>query len=75
MDGRKSNISEYRIELMGIGALGVLLTHSSRIIDWPSSIQHFVSYGGLGVYFFTFLSGVGLYYSLKNRGRLSENLK
>ena len=68
MDGRKSNISEYRIELMGIGALGVLLTHSSGIIDWPSSIQHFVSYGGLGVYFFTFLSGVGLYYSLKNRG-------
>lgn len=62
---------EYRAELMGVGALGVLLTHSNGIVNWPSFFQPVVNYGGLGVYIFMFLSGIGMWFSLNSR---SENV-
>lgn len=60
----KSPINTYRTELMGIGAIGILCVHSCQVIEWPSLIWKVFSYGGVGVYLFMFLSGIGLYYSL-----------
>ena len=65
---RKSALGKHRFELMGIGALGVLLVHSLGFVPWPGPVRYVVNYGGLGVYFFLFLSGVGLYHSLISRG-------
>ena len=59
-----SLLSKYRGELMGIAAIGIILTHSSALVEWPSVIKTLCSYGGTGVYIFMFLSGIGLYYSL-----------
>jgi len=65
---RNSRLSRFRTELMGIGALGVLLVHSLDIVPWPNRLISIVSYGGVGVYIFVFLSGVGLYHSFASRG-------
>ena len=64
----KSNLTEYRAELMGIAAIGVLLTHSGSFVNWNGIMKHIVIYGGLGVYFFMFLSAIGLFYSISSRG-------
>lgn len=64
----ESFLAKYRTELKGLGALGVLAVHSLRIVPWPGSLEYVVNYGGLGVYIFMFLSGIGMYYSLVSRG-------
>ena len=66
----KSNLSKYRSELMGGGALGVLIVHSNSIINYSGFIGKIVSYGGLGVYMFMFLSSIGLYYSLNSKDKI-----
>lgn len=57
-------IIRYKTELMGIAAIGVLITHSVGWIPWPGKLHHMITYGGVGVYIFAFLSGIGCYYSL-----------
>lgn len=63
-----SRLNRFRTELMGIGALGVLLVHSLDIVPWPNRFRFIIGYGGLSVYMFMFLSGVGLYHSFASRG-------
>lgn len=58
-------INKYRKQLMGFSTLGVLCVHSNRIVHWPSAISKLMEYGGIGVYIFIYLSGIGLYNSLK----------
>ncbi|MDB7951543.1 acyltransferase family protein [Faecalitalea cylindroides] len=62
-------IGKYRTQIMGIAALGVVLGHSRDIVEWPAIINSIFGYGGIGVYIFVFLSAIGLYHSLKSRGR------
>lgn len=65
---RDSRLSRFRTELMGAGAMGVLLVHSLDIVPWPNRLEWIIGYGGLGVYVFVFLSGIGLYHSFASRG-------
>ena len=64
----KEKINKYRVELMGMGAIGVLMVHSTGVILLPNILNKIFVYGGIGVYIFIFLSGIGLYNSLKSRG-------
>lgn len=59
-------ISKNRNMLFGIGALGVLLLHSNQYVKWPSVIGKLFSFGGIGVYIFAFLSGMGLFVSMSH---------
>lgn len=59
-------ISKNRNMLFGIGALGVLLVHSNQYVKWPSVIGKLFSFGGIGVYIFAFLSGMGLFVSMSH---------
>ena len=59
-------ISKNRNMLFGIGALGVLLVHSNQYVEWPSMIRKLFSFGGIGVYIFAFLSGMGLFVSMSH---------
>lgn len=61
-------INQYRNQLMGIAAIGVLCVHSNSIVNLPSYLNSLFGYGGIGVYIFVFLSSIGLYCSLKSRG-------
>lgn len=62
-------IEKYRTQIMGIGALGIILVHSKDLVEWPAIISSIFGYGGIGVYIFIFLSAIGLYHSLKSRGK------
>lgn len=65
-------ISEYRNEMFGLSALIITLFHGV-IFTWPASakgIFEAVQLGEMGVDIFCFLSGMGLYYSLKRDGKL-----
>lgn len=64
----KNILIKFRTQLFGIAAIGVIAVHSNSIINYPNIIKKIFGYGGLGVYIFAFLSGIGLYFSLKNRG-------
>ncbi len=55
---------KYRKELFGIGAIGVLAVHSKEYIEYSYWMTVLISYGGIGIYLFAFLSGIGLYYSM-----------
>lgn len=61
-------ISSLRLQIMGLATIGVVLVHSPDIVVWKPMIRKLLSYGGIGVYVFVFLSAVGLYNSLKTRG-------
>ena len=61
---KSSCISKYRTELMGISAIGVLLVHIPETSLCPWWLQRMLSWCGMAVYIFMFLSGVGLYYSM-----------
>ena len=60
------DISKYRSELFGIATIMIVVCHSTSVIDYPKFIEKVIAYGGIGVYTFAFLSGIGLYYSMKN---------
>ena len=68
----ESFLSLYRQELMGLAAVGIIATHSCHVVCWPDAVVHILAYGGIGVYIFMFLSGIGLYYSLNSRGGYSK---
>lgn len=70
-----SDLSHFRIELMGIGILGVMVAHT---LAWMN-ISHSFLYYPLNLFSrlvftegFLFLSGFGLYYSLTKDNRLSN---
>lgn len=64
-----NNLSKFRNELYGVGAIGVLLVHAKPILNLSNHmINYFLALGQIGVYIFAFLSGIGLYYSLKRSG-------
>lgn len=58
-------LSQCRTELMGIGAMGVLVVHSLLIVEMGTIPTILAGFGGLGVYIFVFLSGLGLVNSLE----------
>ena len=62
-----SLISQYRTALMGIATIMILVCHSAGPISMPSIIGYPISYLNIGVDIFLFLSGMGMYYSLKKR--------
>lgn len=62
-----SILSQYRTALFGIGTLGVLAGHSVSYVQWPGVLSRILGLGGIGVYLFVFLSGIGLYYSMTSR--------
>lgn len=69
-------LSTYRIELFGIAVLGVLLVHSiPSSVTFSSSFVKVLSFGQNGVNMFLFLSGIGLYFSLKNNNSLTHYYK
>ena len=60
-------LDKFRTALFGIGVLGVLLVHSASLVRWPYPIGGLIGMGGIGVYIFAFLSGIGLYQSMTYR--------
>lgn len=66
---KQSCLSKYRTELMGISAIGVMLVHIPETELCPWWLQRVLSWCGMGVYIFMFLSGAGLYYSMSARGK------
>lgn len=72
--GKQSYLSKYRTELMGISALGVLMTHAPYMDPCPGWLQRVFSYGGAAVYIFMFLSGIGLYFSVSSQDDSSFSL-
>lgn len=68
-------ISKNRNMLFGIGALGVLLVHSNQYVKWPSVIGKLFSFGGIGVYIFAFLSGMGLFVSMSHNYAGGEKIR
>ena len=62
-----SDISSYRGELMGLSTILILICHSVAYIDMHKILLYALSFGNVGVDLFLFLSGMGLWYSLKNR--------
>ena len=57
-------LSKNRNLLFGIAALGVLVVHSIEFVKWPTFLNKLCGFGGVGVYVFAFLSGMGLYVSM-----------
>ena len=57
-------INQYRKELMGISAIGILAVHAIRKeVVMPAILQHILSLGGYGVDIFILLSGIGMAFS------------
>lgn len=55
------------MQLFGIAAIGTVLCHAHYFVkEMPESLQSILGYGNLGVYMFSLLSGMGLYFSLKS---------
>lgn len=61
------DISRYRGELMGLSAIFILICHSIAYVDMPKVLFYALSFGNVGVDLFLFLSGMGLWYSLRKR--------
>jgi len=60
-----NDISEHRTLLMGVAMLSIMLFHQGWIWGWNPFFAFFHFYGNWGVDIFFFVSGFGLYYSLK----------
>lgn len=66
-----SDLSTYRTQMMGIATLMIIICHSccgTKVI-MPEFLEKKFFYGCYGVDIFLFLSGIGLYYSLSNKGK------
>lgn len=57
-------LSKNRTQLMGIGAIFVLICHSIQHVSFQPIIMYVISYCNIGVDIFLFTSGMGLFYSL-----------
>lgn len=66
----EQRISANRTYLMGIAILSIMLFHQSWIYGWNPVFAFFHFYGNWGVDIFFFVSGFGLYYSLKKDDRI-----
>ncbi len=65
-----SLLSQFRTELMGISTLLILICHMpASVPEMPQSVGYILSIGNIGVDFFLFISGFGLYHSLKKSGQ------
>ncbi len=63
-------LSEYRMQLMGVCAIGVILCHANLSVSdvqLPLLIRYFFGLGNQGVDIFFLLSGLGMYYSLQRQ--------
>lgn len=61
-----SILSQYRTQLMGIAALGILLCHmSGNGVQLPSILNYIFGLGNFGVDLFLLLSGFSMFHSLK----------
>lgn len=69
-----STISKYRTELMGIGALGVILAHNIRWNEWPFwfTLCSKIISSTVFTQGFLFLSGFGLFFSLSKQPKLGS---
>lgn len=70
-----SILSKYRNELFGIAVIGILMVHAkSEFFPFGNIniINTLLGYGGIGVDMFLFLSGIGLYFSLRNDNNLKR---
>ena len=56
----KSCVSELRTQLMGVGAISVIVSHSHEFLPKVGLIGRAIDYLGLSVYLFAFLTGYGL---------------
>lgn len=68
-------LSDYRLQLMGICAIGVILCHANLDISnvaLPKVVALFWGLGNQGVDVFFLLSGIGMYYSLQRRDPLKR---
>lgn len=61
----QNKISDSRGELFGIAALLVIMTHASSYNWGVVYLSRICGFGSVGVDIFLFLSGMGLYYSMK----------
>ena len=61
MTGFKHPFIKYRPEIFGFSTLMILMCHAVSIVPLPDNISVIVSYGGMGVNIFLFMSGIGLY--------------
>ena len=66
----EQKISENRTYLIGIAILSIMLFHQGWIWGWNPFFAFFHFFGNWGVDVFFFVSGFGLYYSLKKDNRL-----
>lgn len=58
-------LSQYRTQLMGISAIGILLCHANEErVALPRLLFYIFNFGNIGVDIFLLLSGLGMYYSL-----------
>lgn len=64
-----SLFSTYRTELMGLAALMIIISHApANGVCMSSTIERVIrSWGNIGVGMFLFLSGVGMYFSLRKK--------
>lgn len=61
-----SLLSKYRSQLMGLAALMIIICHMpAHHVSMPGIIARIIAQGGLGVDIFLFLSGMGMWFSLK----------
>lgn len=64
-------LSKYRTELFGLSTVGILIVHSNDVIQAGGTLDELIrklfAFGGVAVYVFVFLSGIGLYYSMSGK--------
>lgn len=64
-----SDISQYRTHLMGVATLLVLFGHSAgNGVVMPGWMESLCGLASVGVDIFLFVSGLGLWYSLRSAG-------
>ena len=62
-------LSDYRTEIMGVCAIGIILCHANLAhVAVPSVIKTLLGVGNFCVDIFLFLSGLGIGFSLKKSG-------
>lgn len=66
----EQRLSSNRTFLMGMAILSIMLFHQSWIYGWNPIFAFFHFYGNWGVDVFFFVSGFGLYHSLKKDDRI-----
>lgn len=69
-----SHLSKYRAHLMGIATILIIICHMpAHGVEMPVAVSTALGYGGLGCDMFLFLSGMGMWYSLrKYNGNISN---